>query len=184
MKKRTVSFMFLFIAVFAMSFSRGGKSNLVPPIPLPPEITNPENPNGDFVVPEIKEYGEDIDENELRYLEKTYTVMLEAKVNVFIPLEVVSDINIETTIVGNQIKEIPFEIELNRKPEKQNYYSVRYSESSFDIDNDGKIDTYIHSPKYINDKISKDNYVKIYGEQISKEGKHSKVVYVTVEAGS
>lgn len=72
---------------------------------------------------------------------------------------------------------------MNRKPEKQNYYSVKYSESVIDIDNDGKPDTYIHSPKYINERISKDNYVKIYGENISKEGKHKKTVYITVEVG-
>ena len=119
----------------------------------------------------------------MRYLEKTYTVMMEAKVNVFIPLEVISDIDIETTIVDNQVKEIPFEIELNRTPEKKDYYSIKYSESVIDIDRDGKIDTYINSPKYINEKISKDNYVKIYGENISKEGKHNKTIYVTVEIG-
>lgn len=156
---------------------------LKPPIPLPPEVANPENPNKDFEVPEIKKTGKDIDGENLRYLEKTYTVMMEAKVNVFIPLEVISDINIETTIIGNQIKEIPFEIELNRVPEKRDYYSIKYSENIIDIDGDGNLDTYIYSPKYINEKISKENYIKIYGEKISKEGKHSKVIYVTVEVG-
>ena len=175
------------ILVFLISliFFKNGVANdiFIPPIPLPPEITDPENPNKDYEIPEIKKSGIDIDENELRYLEKTYTVMMEAKVDVFIPLEVISDINIETTIIGNQIKEIPFEIELNRTPEKKDYYSIKYSESVIDIDGDGKADTYIHSPKYINEKISKDNYVKIYGEHISKEGKHSKTIYVTVEVG-
>ncbi|MGL4935572.1 MAG: hypothetical protein ACRC51_08845 [Cetobacterium sp.] len=184
MKRRGIELILLFIAIFTMSYSNGTGGSFKPTIPLPPNIVNPENPNEDFAVPEIKEFGEDIDDDELRYLEKTYTIMLEAKVGVFIPLEVVSDINIETTIVGNQIKEIPFEIELNRTPEKKDYYSIKYSESSFDIDNDGKVDTYIYSPPYINQKISKDNYVKIYGEHISTEGRHSKVVYVTVEIGN
>ena len=174
---------YFLIMVNIFVIANNGMPEFKPPIPLPPEITNPENGNDDFKVPDIKTSGEDIDGEELRYLEKTYTVMMEAKVDVYIPLEVITDIDLETTIIGNQIKEIPFEIELNRKPEKQNYYSVKYSESVIDIDNDGKPDTYIHSPKYINERISKDNYVKIYGENISKEGKHKKTVYITVEVG-
>lgn len=149
---------------------------------VPPEILNPEALD-DYTIPEVKKSGENIEGEDLRYLEKTYTVMMEAKVDVFIPLEVISDINIETMIIGNQIKEIPFEIELNRVPEKKDYYSIKYSESIIDIDNDGNWDTYINSPKYINDKISKNNYIKIYGEHISKEGKHDKTIYVTVEVG-
>lgn len=173
----------MMLSIFIVGIAENKLPDFKPPIPLPPEVTNPENGNDDFKVPEIKTSGEDIDGDELRYLERTYTVMMEARVDVFIPLEVITDIDLETTIIGNQIKEIPFDIELNRKPEKQNYYSIKYSESIIDIDNDGKADTYIHSPKYIDEKISKDNYVKIYGENISKEGKHKKTVYITVEVG-
>ena len=134
--------------------------------------------------PAIPTQGENRENDDVRKLEKTWTVVLESKVNVYVPLEVISDINIDTTVIGNQIKEIPFDIELNRKPDKQNFYSIRYSENILDMDNDGQIDTYIYSPKYINDKVSSDNTVKIYGEKISKEGTHRKKVYVTVEIGN
>lgn len=182
MKNLKILLFLVSLIFFKEGIAKQNTENIYP-IPIPPEILNPENPNIDFMIPEIKEFGEDLDGEDLRYLEKTYTVMMEAKVDVFIPLEVISDINIEETIIGNQIKEIPFEIELNRTPEKKDYYSIKYSESIIDIDNDGKPDTYIHSPTYINEKISKDNYVKIYGENISKEGKHNKTIYVTVEVG-
>ena len=182
MKKFKIFFLLILIVSFKVSSSKGDVGTTKPTFPIPPNVVRPEDP--DFAIPEIPTSGVDLDEEDLRYLEKTYTVMMEAKVNVFIPLEVISDINIETTVIGDQIKEIPFEIELNRKPEKENYYSIKYSESMIDIDQDGKMDTYIHSPAFINEKITKDNYVKIYGENISKEGKHNKVVYVTVEIGN
>lgn len=136
------------------------------------------------LIPAIPTKGENVENDEVRKLEKTYTVMLESKVNVFVPLEVISDINIDAVLVGNQVADIPFDIELNRKPERKNYYSIKYSENVLDIDNDGQMDTYIYSPQYINEKISKDNNVKIYGEKISKEGTHKKKVYVTVEVGN
>ncbi|WP_291255901.1 hypothetical protein [Fusobacterium sp.] len=148
--------------------------------PLTTEGTYPMIP----LLPAIPTKGENRENDEVRKLEKTYTVMLESRVNVFVPLEVISDINIDAVLVGDQIAEIPFEIELNRKPEKKDYYSIKYSENILDIDNDGQMDTYIYSPQYINEKISKDNTVKIYGEKISKEGTHKKKVYVTVEVGN
>ena len=182
MKKFKMFFLLMLIVSFKVSSSKENVGNTKPTLPLPPSIVSPEDP--DFAIPGIPTSGVDVDEEDLRYLEKTYTVMMEAKVNVFIPLEVISDINIEASIIGDQIKEIPFEIELNRKPERENYYSIKYSESIIDIDKDGKMDTYIHSPAFINEKITKDNYVKIYGENISKVGKHNKIVYVTVEIGN
>lgn len=154
--------------------------------PFPPDFTFPEGEIPEIPLgPTVPTTGRDVDElGQVRLLEKTYTVMLESKVNIFVPLEVITDINIETTVVGDQIVDIPFEIELNRKPEKENYYSIKYSENIIDIDGDGTPDTYIFSPKYINDKVSKDNFVRIYGENISKEGTHKKDVYITVEIGS
>ncbi|WP_297597276.1 hypothetical protein [uncultured Cetobacterium sp.] len=182
MRRFKIFILLILLIYFKNIFSNDNLNTEIPKI-LPPKIVNQENSDDDFAIPEIKKSGEDIDGEDLRYLEKTYTVMVEAKVDVFIPLEVVSDINIEETIIGNQIKEIPFEIELNRTPEKKDYYSIKYSETVIDIDMDGKPDTYIYSPKYINEKISKDNYVKIYGEKITKEGTHRKKIYVTVEVG-
>ncbi|MGL4866008.1 hypothetical protein [Cetobacterium sp.] len=134
-------------------------------------------------MPALEGYKEDLDGKKLRKLQKTYTVALGTKVNVFIPLEVMTDIDIEATIIGNQIAQIPFDIELNRTPEKKNYYSVKYSKNELDIDDDGEIDTFIYSSKYINDRVSKDNYVKIFGEKISRDGVHKKKVYVTIEVG-
>lgn len=134
--------------------------------------------------PSIPIKGEDIEESgDIRTLEKTYTVMVEAKVNVFVPLEVITDINIKESVIGDQILDIPFEIELNRKPEKNDYYTIKYSENIIDIDSDGEYDTYIFSPQYINDKVSRDNFVRVYGESISREGTYRKDVYITVEIG-
>lgn len=154
---------------FTNDFISNKKEETIPLIPL---------------IPAIPTKGENKENNEIRKLEKVYTVMLESKVNVFVPLEIISDINIDTVLIGDQIAEIPFDIELNKKPEKQNYYSIKYSENILDIDNDGQMDTYIYSPQYINEKVSKNNSVKIYGEKISKEGIHKKNVYVTVEVGN
>lgn len=182
--KRKIILIICCLNLFSFGFSQQIKNpNFKPVIPLPPEVTSPQNPSDDFKVPELISSGEDIDGDDLRYLEKTYTIMLEAKVNVFIPLEIISDINLETTIIGDEVKEIPFDIELNRKPERDNYYSIKYSESVIDIDDDGKPDTYISSPNFVNEKTTSSNYVKIYGKNISKEGKHRKTIYVTVEAG-
>lgn len=136
------------------------------------------------LVPALPNAVENIDEEgNVRNLEKNFTVMVEAKVNVFIPLEIVSDIDVEATVFDNEIVDVPFEIELNREPEKQNYYKIKYSETNIDIDNDGKVDTYIHSPEFANAKYIKDNFVRIYGENISKEGSYNKKIYLTVEAG-
>ena len=137
------------------------------------------------VAPNIPTTGKDEDEyGQIRLLENTYTVMLESKMNVFVPLEIITDIDIEQNVIGDQIVDVPFEIELNREPEKKNYYSIKYSENLLDIDQDGVYDTYIHSPEYINEKVSKDNFVRIYGGNISKEGTHKKDIYLTVEIGN
>lgn len=95
----------------------------------------------------------------------------------------ITDINIKESVIGDQILDIPFEIELNRKPEKNDYYTIKYSENIIDIDSDGEYDTYIFSPQYINDKVSRDNFVRVYGESISREGTYRKDVYITVEIG-
>ncbi|MGL4901801.1 MAG: hypothetical protein ACRC3I_01825, partial [Cetobacterium sp.] len=63
----------------------------------------------------------------------------------------------------------------------QNFYVLNYSETEIDIDGDGTVDTFIYSPKYINKKLVKDNYLYIDGKNISREGVHKKKVYITVE---
>ena len=134
-------------------------------------------------LPEPNKENKYITKEGVRYLEKVYNVYLDMKVNVYVPLEIVSDVNIDATVLGNEILEIPFDLELNRKPEKNNYYSIKYSDMVLDIDNDGEDDTYIYSPKYINERVETNNYVKIYGEKISNEGIYKKRIYMTVEVG-
>ncbi|WP_300341574.1 hypothetical protein [Fusobacterium sp.] len=114
-------------------------------------------------------------------LEKNYTVVLESKLNVFVPLEIISDIDIDAVVIDKEEATIPFEIVLNKEPERKDYYKLKFSETEIDIDNDGRIDTVIYSPKYINQRIIRENYVKIQGENISEDGKYSKKIYITVE---
>lgn len=114
-------------------------------------------------------------------LEKTETFNLETKVNVIVPLEIISDVEIKALVIDDQKLIVPFELEMNKEPDRKNFYSLNYSETEIDIDGDGSIDTKIFSPKYINQKIVNDNYLHIDGANISKEGVHKKRVYVTVE---
>ncbi len=116
-----------------------------------------------------------------RILEENTTVYLESKVNIFVPLEIISDVDIETLIVDDQKVKIPFEVELNRVPEKKDYYKLHYSETEIDIDEDGQTDTYIYSSPFINTKIKTDNILYIDGAKISKEGTFKKKVYMTIE---
>lgn len=111
----------------------------------------------------------------------TKTVMMGINTNVVIPLEIISDIDIEAMVIDNQDVLVPFELEMSKTPNKKDYFRVKYSETEIDIDKDGNIDTYIYSNKYINSKIQKDNYVLIRGRNISKEGYHEKTVYIDVE---
>lgn len=133
--------------------------------------------------PAIKKSGTDIKNGEKRELEKTFSIYLDEQMEVFIPLEVITDIDIEATILGNEVVTAPFEINLNKKPNKSNYYTIKYSDILFDIDEDGQYDTRIYSPKYINDRKETNNFVEINGSKISKTGKSSKRVYITVEVG-
>lgn len=112
---------------------------------------------------------------------KTKTIMMGINTNVVIPLEIISDIDIEAMVIDDQDVLVPFELEMSKTPNKKDYFRIKYSETKIDIDNDGNIDTYIYSNKYINSKIQKDNYVLIRGRNISKEGYHEKIVYIDVE---
>lgn len=185
MKKIIIFLMSIYL--FNLSFAN---LNLIKPIPGKPEINGEIKPNPPSelplisLVPALPDTVENIDEEgNIRNLEKNYTVMIEAKVNIFVPLEIVSDINIEATVYGDQVLEVPFEIELNKEPEKKNYYKLKYSETEIDVDNDGRVDTYIYSPEFVNTRYIKDNFVRIHGDKISQEGDYTKKVYVTVEAG-
>lgn len=116
-----------------------------------------------------------------RVLEKINTTMLKITTNVYVPLEIISDVEIETTVVDDQEVTIPFNIEVNKKPDKRDYYKLKFSENNIDIDKDGVVDTQLYSTRYINSKISDSNYVHIKGAGISNEGSFYKKVYLTIE---
>ncbi len=109
-----------------------------------------------------------------RVLEKVATLMGKAECEVIIPLEIISDIEIKALVVDNENLNIPFDVELNKTPNKNNNYNINFSETKIDIDRDGNIDTEIYASKTIDSKLLKDNYVKITGKNISKEGTHKK----------
>lgn len=181
MIKNNLSLFILFLALSQIIFSND--EELKKFIEVDKELYNKEKLDKikELNLPEVNKEKRYITKEGVRELEKVYNVYLDMKVNVYVPLEVVSDINIYATVLGNEILEIPFDLELNRRPEKNNYYSIKYSDMVFDIDNDGEEDTYIYSPKYINERIETNNYVKIYGERISNEGSYKKRIYMTVE---
>lgn len=106
---------------------------------------------------------------------------IELKAEVIVPLEVISDVHIKALVIDDENLKIPFEVELNRKPEAAGIYRLNFSKTALDIDDDGIIDTEIFASKNIDSKNIKDNYVKITGKNISKEGTHKKRVYITVE---
>lgn len=112
---------------------------------------------------------------------ETKTIIMGAYTEVVVPLEIISDIDIEAMVIDEQEIEVPFEIELNREPDKKDYYRVHFSEKEIDIDDDGQTDTYIYANEFLNSRIERENRVVIKGKNISKEGYHKKVVYITVE---
>lgn len=116
-----------------------------------------------------------------RALEKIDTLMLQVKTNVYVPLEIISDVDIEATLVDDQEVVVPFNIETNKQPDKKDYYKLKFSENEIDIDKDGNIDTFLYSTKYINSKISDGNYVNIKGSGISTDGTFYKKIYLTIE---
>lgn len=117
----------------------------------------------------------------IRKLINSGVLEVSLKAEVIVPLEVISDVHIKALVVDNENLEIPFEVELNRKPEAAGIYRLNFSKTALDIDDDGVIDTEIFASKNIDSKNIKDNYVKITGKNISKEGTHKKRVYITVE---
>lgn len=180
MIKKILCVLFLFQGILLMG-EESGQPPLFPPN-LSPEL-KPEIPLIPLI-PALPNQVENVDvDGNIRNLEKNYTVMMEAKVGIFVPLEIISDISVETTVFGDQVTQVPFEIELNREPEKKDFYKIIYSANQIDIDGDGKIDTYIYSPEFANSKLITDNYVEIHGGNITNPGIYQKKLYVTVETG-
>ncbi len=120
-------------------------------------------------------------ETTLRRLLSTGVLEVQLEANVVVPLEVISDVHIKALVIDDENLEIPFEVELNKNPESSGIYRLHFSKTALDIDNDGVIDTEIFASKNIDSKRIKDNYVKITGKNISREGTHKKRVYITVE---
>lgn len=142
------------------------------------DIVKPEDPIIPMVpiLPAIPNGGE----NSRTPLE-TKTVIMGVTTEVIVPLEIISDIEIQAMVIDEQEVEVPFEIEFNKTPDKNKNYSLKYSETEIDIDEDGIKDTFIYTNRNIDSKILKDNKVVIKGKNISKEGYHEKIVYIDVE---
>lgn len=149
-------FLFIYFLIFFKGF---GEMPLIPLIPASPT----EHPTSK------------------RVLEKVATLMGKLECEVIVPLEIISDIEIKALVVDNENLNIPFDVELNKTPNINNNYKLNFSETKIDIDKDGNIDTEIYASKTIDSKLLKDNYVKITGKNISKEGTHKKKIYITVE---
>lgn len=163
----------LLLALTTISFGNG-IPNIPPNIPNLPELSE------DTVVPNLPT-GDKTERNGIRKLLSNTTVMMNAKLNVIVPLEIISDIDIDAMVIDDERIEVPFSIELNKEPDLQDYYRIKYSETAIDIDGDGNIDTYIYSPKFLNKRIIEDNMVVVEGVNISKEGYHTRKVYMTIE---
>lgn len=154
----TLFFLILNITIFSEE-----SEPIIPMLPLLPSMpVNPEA-EGKPVPLEVK------------------TIVMKMETEIVVPLEIISDVEIQAMVIDDQKVTVPFEIEMNKEPDKKDYYKLNYSETEIDIDNDGKTDTYIYSNEYINSKIEKDNRVEIQGENISKEGYHEKIIYLTIE---
>lgn len=152
---------FLITSICAMAES----IPMTPLIPAAP-VTKEENVNG-----VIKK----------RRILITDSVEARVKAQVIVPLEVISDVDIKALVIDDQEVTVPFQLELNKKPDRENFYKINFSQKEIDIDKDGRVDTTIYVNEKINSKIIRDNYVKIEGKNISKEGTHRKKVYITVE---
>lgn len=154
----TLFFLILNITIFSEE-----SEPIIPMLPLLPSM--PANPEaeGKPVPLEVK------------------TIVMKMETEIVVPLEIISDVEIQAMVIDDQKVTVPFEIEMNKEPDKKDYYKLNYSETEIDIDNDGKTDTYIYSNEFINSKIEKDNHVEIQGENISKEGYHEKIIYLTIE---
>lgn len=161
--------------------TEGGKPTIVLPDGTKLPDLDEDIPN----LPEIPTVREVLKEDDgYRILEKTFTVMLQAKVNIFVPLEVLSDIDLKATVIDDQKITVPFDIVFNRNltEQEKNIYTLNFSETEIDVDDDGNIDTKIYYPKNLNidGDILTENYVVIEGSKITKDGKYKKTVYITV----
>lgn len=163
------------LMIFSVCFGSLEHEPMIPLLPLYPDGTPAYTPVENLDSSPKNEEDKD------RVLEKIDTLMLKIQTNIYVPLEIVSDVEIEATLVDDQEVTIPFNIETNKEPDKKDYYKLKFSENEIDIDKNGTIDTYLYTTKYINSKISDGNFVNIKGSGISTEGTFYKKVYLTIE---
>lgn len=156
---------FLICILFSMEIFSEENTVSIPMLPLIPASPT-----------EIEDKNQEIWE-----LEKISTIMMENRVKVVVPLEIISDVEIKALVVDDEKLEIPFEIEMNKEPDKKDHYMLNYTATELDLDEDGRKDTKIYSPKYINKKIVDENVLYIDGANITKEGVHRKRVYINIE---
>lgn len=153
----------LFFLLTGIILAEEQKNEIIPMVPLLPSIPVQQENNDKPIPIDVK------------------TVIMKMETKIEVPLEIISDIEIKAIVIDDQTAIVPFEIEMNKEPDKKDYYKLNYSETEIDIDDDGRTDTFIYSNKYINSKLEKDNRVEIQGKNISKEGYHEKIIYMTVE---
>lgn len=162
----------LFFALFSLGM---GEEHTPTPLPSFPDYpVGIEPPSYEVDV----ENGENI---ETWILEKAGTLSVKASAEIIVPLEIISDVEVKAIVVDDQIVEIPFDVEMNKAPERKEYYRLKFSETEIDIDGDGKIDTVIVAPEFINEKVVKDSFVRVSGEGITDEGTYNRTVYMTIE---
>ena len=158
MKKLVKILLFIFISLNIFGVEEGeAEKPIIPMVPVLPALPNEKTPI------------------------ETKTVFMGMKTEIVVPLEIISDVEIQAMVIDDQEIEVPFEIEFNKTPDRDKTYKIGYTQTEIDIDEDGKTDTYIYSNTNIDSKILKDNKVVIQGKNISKEGYHEKTVYITVE---
>lgn len=178
-------------------------------IPWVDIIPKEEFPEG--LIPTIDATGLDIDDitGYHRKLEKTYTVRLEAKVDIRIPLEIATDVDLEIDLVGNERKKGNFDIELTKAPKENSTYHIVYinpynsnlggdNDVFLDMDDDGLVDTYIKSEDITksnvttegNKHIFKNNEYVVVGDNLrfrlntnGNTSTYKKTIYMTVEMG-
>lgn len=162
--KKVFNFLIIYFLIFyGVSF---GEEIFIPMIPLVPASPN-------IITEEASK--------EKWELKSTHSIILETKMKVVVPLEIISDVKIQGTVIDDETIEIPFELEMNKAPIRRDYYALKYNTTEIDIDGDGKLDTKIYSPKYINEQVIRETKLVVNGKDISKEGVHRAKVYVTVE---
>ena len=115
--KKMVTFLFLIISLFSF-----GAENKIPNMPNLPPINKDEIPE----LPQLPTEDKQEQNGKVRKLLRNTTVMLQSKVEVSVPLQIVSDVDIETMVIDEQKLEIPFDIELNKEPDIKDYYKINY----------------------------------------------------------